>query len=66
MSHLRWDAGKYDEREVENLFVFERAVAMKCVGNVLQAFKAWLARTRKTVLGWVCDEEDGEEFDRLA
>ena len=37
LSQVRWVAGKYDEREVENLFVFERAVAIKRVGNVIQA-----------------------------
>lgn len=41
LSKVRWVAGKYDEREVENLFVFERAVAVKRVGNVIQAIERY-------------------------
>ncbi|KJR46371.1 ATPase [Desulfosporosinus sp. I2] len=41
LSHVRWVAGKYDEREIENLFVFERAVAVIRVGNVIQAIERY-------------------------
>lgn len=29
LSRVRWVAGKYDEREIENLYVFERSIVSK-------------------------------------
>jgi len=50
LSKVRWVAGKYDEREVENLFVFERAVAVKRVGNVIQAIERYCLE-RSDIIG---------------
>ena len=50
LSQVRWVAGKYDEREIENLYVFERAVAVKRVVE------------DEGVYAGVCDEEDGESL----
>ena len=37
LSQVRWVGGKYDEGEIENLYVFEDAVAKKRVGYVINA-----------------------------
>ncbi|MHB8076696.1 DUF3427 domain-containing protein [Desulfosporosinus fructosivorans] len=50
LSHVRWVAGKYDEREIENLFVFERAVAVKRVGNVVKAIEKYCLE-RSDIIG---------------
>ncbi|MDR3599510.1 MAG: DUF3427 domain-containing protein [Desulfosporosinus sp.] len=50
LSHVRWVAGKYDEREIENLFVFERAVAVKRVGNVIKAIERYCLE-RSDIIG---------------
>lgn len=41
LSQIRWVAGKYDEGEIENLFVFERAVAEKRVGYIINALERY-------------------------
>jgi superfamily II DNA or RNA helicase len=46
LSQVRWVAGKYDEREIETLYVFERAVSIKRVGNIIKAIERYcLERT---------------------
>jgi len=35
LSQVQWLAGKYDKRELENLYVFEKAIAQKRVGYVI-------------------------------
>ena len=37
LSQVRWAYGKYDEAEVENLYVFEREVAKKRAGFIIDA-----------------------------
>jgi hypothetical protein len=37
LSQVQWVAGNYDEREIENLYVFEKAIAQKRVGYVINA-----------------------------
>lgn len=62
LSHVRWVAGKYDEREIENLFVFERAVAVKRVGNVVKAIEKYCLE-RAEIIGIVfCLTKKHAEF----
>lgn len=56
LSQVHWVAGKYDERQVENLFVFERAVAEKRVGYILQALERYCARIPSEFL--IAESED--------
>ncbi|MDD4347209.1 MAG: DUF3427 domain-containing protein, partial [Desulfitobacteriaceae bacterium] len=61
LSHVRWVAGKYDEREIENLYVFERAVAVKRVGNVIQAIdKYCLERAEIIGIGFCLTKKHAE------
>ena len=50
LSQVRWVAGKYDEREIENLFVFERAVAVKRVDHVIKAIERYCLE-RSDIIG---------------
>ena len=50
LSHVRWVAGKYDEWEIENLFVFELAVAVKRVRNVVKAIERYCLK-RSEIIG---------------
>ena len=61
LSHVRWVAGKYDEREIENLFVFERAVTVKRVGNVVKAIEKYcLERTEIIGIGFCLTKKHAE------
>lgn len=61
-SQVRWVAGKYDEREIENLFVFERAVAVKRVGNVIKAIERYCLE-RSDIIGiGFCHTKKHAEF----
>ncbi|KLU60159.1 UvrABC system protein B [Peptococcaceae bacterium CEB3] len=37
LSQVRWVGGKYDEGQIEKLYVFERAVAVRRAGNIIKA-----------------------------
>jgi len=37
LHHLRWSAGKYDDRELDNLFVLDEVIANRRVANIIQA-----------------------------
>ena len=37
LQNVRWTAGKYDQRQLDNLFVFEAAQAERRVSNIIQA-----------------------------
>ncbi len=37
LSNLRWTLGKYDDRELENLFVLDTTIANRRVANIIQA-----------------------------
>ncbi len=39
LSQVQWVAGNYDDRELENLYVFEKAVAEKRVGYIIDAME---------------------------
>jgi superfamily II DNA or RNA helicase len=41
LSQVHWVAGNYDERELENLYVFERAVGEKRVGDIISAMERY-------------------------
>jgi len=61
LSKVHWVAGKYDEREIENLFVFERAVAIKRVGNVIKAIERYcLERTDIIGIGFCLTKKHAE------
>ena len=40
-SQVQWVAGNYDERELENLYVFEKAVAERRVGYIISALERY-------------------------
>ena len=66
LSHVRWVAGKYDEREIENLFVFERAVAVKRVGNVVKAIEKYcLERTEIIGIGFCLTKKYAEFMSNI-
>lgn len=50
LSQVRWVGGKYDEGEMENLFVFEQAVAVKRVGNIINAIERYCLE-RSDIIG---------------
>lgn len=37
LQNVQWTAGKYDQRQLDNLYVFESAQAQRRVGNIIQA-----------------------------
>jgi len=39
LSQVQWVAGNYDERELENLYVFKKAIAEKRVGFIINAME---------------------------
>ncbi|ODA41862.1 Helicase [Desulfosporosinus sp. BG] len=41
LSQVHWVAGNYDERELENLYVFEKAIAEKRVGYIISALEKY-------------------------
>jgi len=61
LSQIHWVAGKYDEREIENLFVFERAVAEKRVGYIIQALERYcLDRSEIIGIGFCLSKKHAE------
>ncbi len=37
LQNVQWTAGKYDQKQLDNLYVFESAQAQRRVGNIIQA-----------------------------
>jgi len=66
LSKVRWAAGKYDEREIENLFVFEQAVAVKRVGNVIKAIERYcLERSDIIGIGFCLSKKHAEFMSNI-
>ena len=67
LSQVRWVAVKYDEREIENLFVFERAVAVKRVGNVIRAIENYcLERADIIGIGFCLTKKHAEYMSNIS
>jgi len=66
LSQVHWVAGRYDEREIENLFVFERAVAVKRVGNVVKAIEKYcLERSEIIGIGFCLSKKHAEFMSEI-
>lgn len=61
LSQVRWVGGKYDEVEIENLYVFERAVAVKRVGTIINAIDRYgLERSDIIGIGFCATKKHAE------
>ncbi|MDI6880969.1 MAG: DUF3427 domain-containing protein [Desulfitobacteriaceae bacterium] len=61
LSQVRWVGGKYDEAQIENLYVFEQAVAVKRVGNIINAIDRYcLDRSEIIGIGFCVTKKHAE------
>ncbi|GAB6172201.1 DEAD/DEAH box helicase [Paradesulfitobacterium aromaticivorans] len=66
LSQVRWVGGKYDEGEIENLFVFEQAVAVKRVGNIINAIERYcLDRSDIVGIGFCVTKKHAEFMSNI-
>jgi len=69
LQNVRWQAGKYDRQQLDNLFVFEAAQARKRVGNIIQAIDRYCGEIKDIIgLGFCVSKEHArymaEEFNQ--
>ena len=69
LANVRWQAGKYDRQQLDNLFVFEAAQAQKRLGNIIAAIDRYCGEIRDIIgLGFCVSKEHAnymaEEFNR--
>lgn len=58
LENVRWQAGKYDRQQLDNLFVFEAAQAQKRVGNIIQAIDRYCGEIKDIIgLGFCVSKE---------
>lgn len=62
LSEVKWTYGKYDESELENLYVFERAVAEKRVRYVLDSIKRYCSDSSDIIGIGFCITKKHAEF----
>ncbi len=61
LSQVRWVGGKYDDAQIENLYVFEQAVAVKRVGNIINAIDRYcLDRSEIIGIGFCVTKKHAE------
>jgi superfamily II DNA or RNA helicase/HKD family nuclease len=59
---IRWVNGQYDDRELENLFVFEKAVAAKRVGYIIDAIERYCTDHAESIGIGFCVSKKHAEF----
>ena len=69
LQNVRWQAGKYDRQQLDNLFVFEAAQARKRVDNIIQAIDRYCGEIKDIIgLGFCVSKEHArymaEEFNQ--
>jgi superfamily II DNA or RNA helicase/HKD family nuclease len=62
LSRVRWVKGQYDETEIENLYVFEKAVAEKRVDYILKALERYCLDLAEIVGIGFCLSKKHAEF----
>ncbi|EGW38292.1 DEAD/DEAH box helicase [Desulfosporosinus sp. OT] len=62
LSRVHWVAGNYDERELENLYVFEKAIAEKRVGYVISALEKYCLEPEEIIGIGFCLNKRHAEF----
>jgi superfamily II DNA or RNA helicase/HKD family nuclease len=59
---IRWVNSQYDDRELENLFVFEKAVAAKRVGYIIDAIERYCTDRAESIGIGFCVSKKHAEF----
>ena len=62
LSQVHWVAGNYDERKLENLYVFEKAVAERRVGNIINALERYCLDSAEIIGIGFCLSKKHAEF----
>ncbi len=62
LKDVRWVNGKYDENELENLYVFEKAVAEKRVGYIIDSLERYCCELSEIIGIGFCVSKKHAEF----
>lgn len=62
LKDIRWTNGRYDESELEKVYVFERAVAERRVGYIIDAIKRYTADISEIIGIGFCATKKHAEF----
>ncbi|HWQ89045.1 MAG TPA: DUF3427 domain-containing protein, partial [Desulfitobacteriaceae bacterium] len=65
LRRVRWNGGKYDEAEIENLYVFEQAVAIKRVEYIIKAIERYCLDLAEIIGIGFCLSKKHAEFMAL-
>jgi len=65
LRRVRWLGGKYDEAEIENLYVFEQAVAIKRVAYIIKAIERYCLDQAEIIGIGFCLSKKHAEFMAL-